>query len=218
MNDEILSQYHLSRHNMLKVLSLRGYYVPEDQHVTLERFTEEYGECDLNELKAAISGSVFKIAYDFRSEIPSTNEYDCIVYWHLEHKLGVSIRDIVDKMEEENIKRALVVSDGGTTPSCNEIIKNLKITRGLILDVWSLKESLIYVPDHILVPQHRICSIQEKKKLFKAHGITKEKLPYIRHDDVMVKYLGACKGNLIEITKKSDTNPSVKSVKYRIVV
>jgi DNA-directed RNA polymerases I, II, and III subunit RPABC1 len=211
MDDETLRQYHLSRQNMLKVLSLRGYYVPESHNTTFDEFRDKYGRFLLDDLKLAISGYVYETSVD--------KSNGCILLsWHMENKLGVSIRDIVNEMENENIKRAIVVSEGGVTSSCNEIIKNLKITKNIIIDTWSLKESMVYVPDHVLVPHHRICSVQEKKALFKAHGLTNEMLPRIKHDDIMVKYLGASKGQLIEITKKSETNPDVQMLKYRIVV
>jgi DNA-directed RNA polymerases I, II, and III subunit RPABC1 len=200
-------EYFLSYENMLKVVEYRGIKVEDKYHKTQEEFFEEYKDCEsVEEIKERLSYLVFG------------KEDKILLCWFKERKLGPSIRIVVEYMQNENVKKALVVVDEGVTPGSKEILKNLKICEKIIIDVWTLKESMIFVPDHIYVPTHRICSVREKKNLFKNYGLMKKNLPYITSDDIMVKYLGASKGQLIQILRVSDTNPECRIVSFRIVV
>jgi DNA-directed RNA polymerase subunit H (RpoH/RPB5) len=183
-----------------------------DLHKTLEEFTEEFGVfTDIEILKKEMSGLSFYFEDD------KNKEFGIMIGWYLEHRLGVGIRDTVDDMANKNIKKALIVADGGMTSGCKDILKNLKIVKKITIDIMTLKESMIFVPDHVLVPQHRICTVKEKKDLFKSYGLKWKSLPHIKSDDIMVKYLGASKSQLIEIIRKSDSDPDLYILTYRIV-
>jgi len=207
-NNDIKREYFLSYKNMLNVVEYRGIKVENQYHKTQEDFFEEYNDCEsVEEIKERLSFLIF-----------GKEGNKILLCWFKERKLGPSIRTVVEHMQNENVKKALVVVDEGVTPGSKEILKNLKICEKIIIDVWTLEESMIFVPDHIYVPKHRICSVREKKNLFKTYALTKKDLPYITSDDIMVKYLGASKGQLIQIIRASDTNPEVFIESFRIVV
>ena len=218
MDPSDIRRYFVSYTNMLKIVEYRGCEVSKDYFLDYSSFMAKYGGLeDGNILKEKISGLIFENA---TSKI--------IVEWYNDKRIGIGIRDVVVKMEANNVKNALVVADNGINAGCKDMIKNIKATKHIIIDVWTLKESMVFVPDHVLVPKHRICSKQENMVIYKAYGIkTKalpggllkaDMLPHIKTDDVMVKYLGATKGQLIEITRPSDTNPKLDIITYRLVV
>ena len=212
MEAKTIREYYLSRENMLKTIRYRGYGVPEKYILRdIDEFIQRFSLNDndsVEQLKSAMSGITFTGITD-----------KIVVYWYSDRRLGVGIREIVNDMENNAVKKALVVADDGMTPGCQDILKNLKLTKQIIIDVWTLKESMIFAPEHALVPKHRVCTLQEKKALYKSYGLkNKSELPHIKSDDVQVKYLGASKGQLIEITRKSDTNPKLDIITYRIVV
>src|SRR5207253_7884658 len=124
--------------------------------------------------------------------------------WHTENKLGIGVRDIVDQLEEEGIFKAIIVADEGLTTGCPSILENVEATKNIIIDIWNLEESMIYAPDHVIVPEHRICSTKEKNHLMRVYALKKKQLPSIKRDDVQVKYMGASKGQLIEILRPSE--------------
>jgi len=228
MESTDIRQYFLSYTGVLKIAKYRGYSVPDERFMNIEEFTVKYAKYDdSNKLKEEMSGIIFE--KEPPQKTPSDNQKGdvnakIIVEWYSDKRIGIGIRDIVTKMEKEGIKNALVVVDNNLTAGCRDMIKNIKSTLHIIIDVWTLKESMIFVPDHVFVPKHRICSIQESKAICKAYGIKPNKnikidmLPHIKCDDVMVKYLGAKKGQLIEITRASDTNPKLEIITYRLVV
>ncbi|AEC51051.1 DNA-directed RNA polymerase subunit H [Pyrococcus sp. NA2] len=70
--------------------------------------------------------------------------------------------------------------------------------------------------DHVLVPEHRVLSEEEKEALLKKYRITPAQLPQIKASDPVVKALGAKPGDIIEIKRKSPT--AGVYYYYRVVV
>ncbi|MCD6422455.1 DNA-directed RNA polymerase subunit H [bacterium] len=56
-----------------------------------------------------------------------------------------------------------------------------------------------------LVPKHEILSEEEKQKLLERLNITDKQLPKILEKDPAVQALGAKKGDVIKITRRSPT-------------
>ncbi|MDR1722206.1 MAG: DNA-directed RNA polymerase subunit H [Methanobrevibacter sp.] len=72
-----------------------------------------------------------------------------------------------------------------------------------------------YILKHELVPDHVILSEDESKKIFKDLDYDQEQLPKIKVDDPVVKAIEAEEGDVLQITRKSDTAGTF--VTYRIV-
>ncbi len=69
---------------------------------------------------------------------------------------------------------------------------------------------------HKLVPDHTILSKTEAKKILKELDIRQEQLPKIKVDDPVAKAIGAKPGDILKITRKSQT--AGKFVTYRLVL
>lgn len=67
-----------------------------------------------------------------------------------------------------------------------------------------------------LVPEHEIMSGEEKAELLDKLNISLRQLPRIREEDPVVKVLGAKKGDVLRITRKSDVGSDYYY--YRVVV
>jgi DNA-directed RNA polymerase subunit H len=72
------------------------------------------------------------------------------------------------------------------------------------------------VSEHSLVPKHEKLDDKEKKELLEKYQITPKELPKILKKDAAIKELGAKPGDIIQITRKSET--AGVSVFYRCVV
>ena len=72
------------------------------------------------------------------------------------------------------------------------------------------------VTDHIYVPKHEIISEEEAQELLKRIHARPEQLPYIRVSDPVVRELGAKPGQILKITRRSET--AGEAVYYRYVV
>jgi len=72
------------------------------------------------------------------------------------------------------------------------------------------------VLQHRLVPKHEVLSKEEAEQLLARLGVPPQQLPYILINDPVVKELGAKVGDIIKITRESET--AGKAVYYRVVV
>ena len=69
---------------------------------------------------------------------------------------------------------------------------------------------------HVLVPTHVLLNEDEKRKVLEEYHIKPYQLPYIRASDPVAKALGAKKGDVVKIIRKSPT--AGESIAYRYVV
>ena len=69
---------------------------------------------------------------------------------------------------------------------------------------------------HMLVPSHEVLSPGEKKDLLDKLNISKEQLPKIYSSDPVFKHIKAKIGDVIKITRESQT--AGVTVYYRVVV
>ncbi|MEM5812814.1 MAG: DNA-directed RNA polymerase subunit H [Candidatus Aenigmatarchaeota archaeon] len=76
--------------------------------------------------------------------------------------------------------------------------------------------NLIEILDNELVPKHEILSKEEEEELLKKYNTTKKHLPKILATDPIVKLIGAKKGDIIRITRKSPI--AGEYYYYRVVV
>lgn len=220
---DIIYNFYKSRDTMLKIAKYQGYDVDNSLFLNYDEFRDKYinssmeieevvaendEDVDINQLKRDISMTFTK------------GKISVYVTWINENKLGgASLKDLVEKMTKDIIQNAFVISQEGIVATCQSTIKMLKVINKINISIWTFKDSLIFIPDHVHVPPHRICSVKEKNNIMKTYALNKHQIPIISYkDDVMVKTLGATKGQLIEILRPSETDPTFIIKTYRIVL
>jgi DNA-directed RNA polymerase subunit H len=72
------------------------------------------------------------------------------------------------------------------------------------------------IDEHIFVPKHSKLSEKDKKELLEKYSITIKELPKIMKKDPAIKELDAKAGDVIKISRKSQT--AGETVFYRCVV
>ncbi len=83
----------------------------------------------------------------------------------------------------------------------------------------SKKEDIVEeakVTDHSLVPKHEILPEEEKKKILTQFNATEEQFPYLFSIDPVVREIGAKPGDMVKITRVSDT--AGETTYYRFVI
>jgi DNA-directed RNA polymerase subunit H len=78
------------------------------------------------------------------------------------------------------------------------------------------KENNLKILNHFLVPNHKVLSKEEAKKIFELYNSKPEQFPYIMISDPVIKEIGAKAGDLIKIIRKSQTAGETEY--YRLVV
>jgi DNA-directed RNA polymerase subunit H (RpoH/RPB5) len=187
------------------------------------RENENSSKCDSDIPKAKFqvdSSCESDIPISRSREISSTNsfhELDTImVFWSLTPKIGTNIRVIQKQMENKGCDTAIIVCEKDATPATKSIIQKLLKT-DVRIDIYNLDEAQNNIKNHFLVPEHRICSNEEKKRVKKIYSASGSTLPIIKYSDPMIKYLGAKKGQLIHIIRPSETYPDKMVNTWRIV-
>ena len=72
------------------------------------------------------------------------------------------------------------------------------------------------VTDHVWVPKHEILTDEQKKELLTQFNATEDQFPYLFLIDPVVREIGAKAGDMVKISRTSDT--AGETTYYRYVV
>lgn len=116
-------------------------------------------------------------------------------------------------MKGDNVTKAILVVQEGITPfakqALNEMAPRFKIEH------FRENELLVDITEHILVPEHRVLSSDEKIALLKRYKLKDSQLPRIQNGDPIARYYGLTRGQVVKIIRPSET--AGRYVTYRVV-
>ncbi|MBS7639616.1 DNA-directed RNA polymerase subunit H [Candidatus Bathyarchaeota archaeon] len=112
-------------------------------------------------------------------------------------------------MSSKNIERGIIISEKHTQSA-----KSLARKKNIELIPQDFPSFNIF--KHYLVPKHEILSPEEREEVLKKYRIEPYKLPHIKTSDPVVRVIGAKPGDIIKITRRSQT--AGECVYYRYVV
>jgi DNA-directed RNA polymerase subunit H (RpoH/RPB5) len=114
---------------------------------------------------------------------------------------------------EENGHTTGVIIVAMSPPSDNvlRVAKSHAKNRLTFFHIWQLQFD---ITTHRMAMPHRILSEEEKTAVFERYKISSpEPLPAIDSQDTMIKWIGAIPGDVVEVTRHSDT--AGRSLYYR---
>jgi DNA-directed RNA polymerase I, II, and III subunit RPABC1 len=123
---------------------------------------------------------------------------------------------ILRKLDNLKMTRGILVSNTKLVGSGEKIIKYVNSASRIFIQFFTLKDLLINITHHELVPKHIKCTQKEKEVVMKKYRVKEGQLPKILMSDPMARYLGLKKGDLVKIVRKSET--AGLYVVYRIVI
>ena len=98
------------------------------------------------------------------------------------------------RMQEENISRALIVVQVGMTPSAKQALVDM--APKYILEQFREAELMINITEHELVPEHVVMTTDEKKELLTRYKLKEHQLPRIQQSDPVARYFGLKRGQV----------------------
>lgn len=120
------------------------------------------------------------------------------VMWMGDLAVG-KVYTIYQKIKDEDIKHLILVIDTKITCKARETLQSIKKVDHLRLEIFYISNLQYNPTKHDLVPHHRVCSAREKEGILLAYGVKPHQLPKIRLEDIVAKFIGANKGNVVEI-------------------
>ncbi|XP_044309380.1 DNA-directed RNA polymerases I, II, and III subunit RPABC1 isoform X3 [Varanus komodoensis] len=149
----------------------RGYLVTQDElDQTLEEFKAQFGDKP-SEGRPRRTDLTVLVAHN---DDPTDQMF---VFFPEEPKVGIkTIKMYCQRMQEENITRALIVVQQGMTPSAKQ-----------------------------LVPEHVVMTKEEVTELLARYKLRENQLPRIQAGDPVARYFGIKRGQVVKIIRPSET-------------
>ncbi|MEM0358914.1 MAG: DNA-directed RNA polymerase subunit H [Candidatus Hadarchaeales archaeon] len=83
--------------------------------------------------------------------------------------------------------------------------------------VWGGKMEEGFDPrGHVLVPEHRVLSEEEKEEILRKYKVKPHQLPLMKSTDPVARAIGAKPGDIVEVKRESPT--AGRTLAYRYVV
>ena len=127
---------------------------------------------------------------------------------------GKEIEIFIQRMKDIVADSGIIIISGELTSQAKQ--KIAEVDNIVQLQCFHISELMVNITEHSYVPKHELLSEEEKNILLKRYKIKENQLPKILTTDPIAKYLGLRKGNVVKITRDSET--AGKYVTYRITV
>merc|ERR1719313_1277652 len=183
----------------------RGYIVSkEDLNQGLEKFMDQDDkEVDKEKLTIFAQGQ-------------DDSDNQIFVFFPKEAKVGVKkIKDYAEKMKEADVKSAIIVVRTALTAFAKSALQEVFAPKFLI-EQFQEQELLVNITEHNLVPSHEVLSQEEKETLLRRYRVKETQLPRIQHADPIARYYGLQRGEVVRITRPSQT--AGRYVTYRLCI
>ncbi|KAH8831310.1 DNA-directed RNA polymerase RPB5 subunit [Flagelloscypha sp. PMI_526] len=183
----------------------RGFAVSDEEtNLDLKTFREAY---------ASQMGIVDRNQLNFVTNSVTDQSDQIFIFFSDENSVGVkTMRRMLTILEEKSITRGIIIFRGNMTPSARKVIGAMAAQ--LSLEEFSEADLLVNITHHSLVPQHEVLTPQEKAALLQKYRLKETQLPRIQLADPVARYYGLKRGNVVKITRPSETSGRYSS--YRI--
>nr|XP_020467905.1 DNA-directed RNA polymerases I, II, and III subunit RPABC1 isoform X1 [Monopterus albus] len=196
------------RKTIMQLCHDRGYLVTQDElDQTLEEFKSQFGDKP-SEGRPRRTDLTVLVAHN---DDPTDQMF---VFFPEEPKVGIkTIKMYCQRMQEENITRAIIVVQMGMTPSAKQSLVDM--APKYILEQFLQQELLINITEHELVPEHNVMTKEEVTELLARYKLKESQLPRIQAGDPVARYFGLKRGQVVKIIRPSET--AGRYITYRLV-
>lgn len=201
--DQLTRMYQVRR-TCWQMLHDRGYLVASDQlEASKEEFRMQFGDQP--------SRGDLTILCPHHDD-PTRRLF---VFFPEESKVGVkTIKQLTDRMREEQVGRAIMVVAQSLTPFARAVVSELSGRQAI--EIFTEAELLVNITHHVLVPEHRVLSEDEKRTLLARYRVRESQLPRVQLADPVARYYGLQRGQVVRIVRPSETAGRYVTYRYCI--
>lgn len=197
------------RKTVMQLCHDRGYLVTQDElDQSLDQFKQNFGDRPSERQPSRLELTILVAHNDDPTD-------QMFVFFPEEAKIGIkTIKTYCQRMQEENISKAIIVVQQGMTPSAKQSLVDM--APKYILEQFLESELLINITEHELVPEHVVMTPEEKQELLARYKLKDGQLMRIQSGDPVARYYGLKRGQVVKIIRNSDT--AGRYISYRLVV
>ena len=179
----------------LKLLNFRGFQVSESD-IKLVNTT---------------SSSSFEATW----ASPNGNTHRAVVISLHIDPVGIEqIRALIDRIHEEHWHLVLLILKSNLKSNLKDLIQQQ--CRSCVVQIFLEEELYFDVTRHVAVPTHRLLNSHElKSQVLSPFRCTIEQLPKLSADDIICRFYGFKKNDVIEISRPSESVGQCKE--YKVV-
>ncbi|CAE5967526.1 unnamed protein product [Arabidopsis arenosa] len=206
LTDGEIKQLFLVQKTLMQMLKDRGYSIEDSEiTMTLGEFIEKYGE---NMKRKAL------VTLKAKKNDDNDKLY---IFFPNKPKVGVAeMKKYINRLKSENVFRAILVMQ-----DIKEFSRQAQLSIGAAypkfhIEVFQEKELIVNVNHHVFVPEHQALTTEEKQNFLERYTVKENQLPRIHVTDPIARYFGLKRGEVVKITRQSET--SGRYITYRYVI
>ncbi|CAL5222035.1 g4328 [Coccomyxa viridis] len=199
-----LTKHFRIRKTCLEMLNDRQYLIGQDElNMSKEAFRDRFGDDPRKDDLTVLAP---------KQDDPTEQVF---VFFPEEEKVGVkTIKTYAERMRNEGVNRAVMVTQINMTPFARQCLQEM--APKYYIEVFNAAELLINITKHVLVPEHRLLTPEEKRTLLDRYKVKDTQLPRIQFADPVARYYGMQRGQVVRIVRPSET--AGRYVTYRLCV
>ena len=201
-----INEIHTSRKILLKQLNRGGYDVSKLEDSTLNEIYYMNTNNDLDFVVTNNMGNIISVKYFINKPLKVSTVQTITSELFTEDGFEPSLNIII------------ILVDSEPNISILDSIKQIYAEENVCFIIYNIKRLLFDIHEHVMVPNHRILTENEKKSLFLKYSITnpKNELPTISRFDPVALSIFIKPGEICEITRS--TINGINGYYYRLCV
>ena len=211
-SSSLIDSVYKSRKIILELMKKQGYNV------------EDYTNFSISEVNAMYQNKQLDMLLEQVEENTETNRKRKIyIRYYLAKKIAdKNIQEMIDdlfNLEEILTKddTLMIITKDDLNETLTNVLKHIWEQDSILIVIQNIKRLQFNLLDHVLVPSHRILSIEEVKKVKLRYNITDHaQFPDISRFDPVAQIIGIRPGQVCEIIRPSKT--AITGLYYRTCV
>jgi DNA-directed RNA polymerase subunit H (RpoH/RPB5) len=178
--------------------------------------TSPFSNFSIQEIDSMLQNNTSKLSDSSNNPldmtIKLTGSKKCIIKYVMVSKIRINniqmyVMDMVNNVLKKGDELILITKDKlSNDSSLSELFDSYYKLNNIFIQIFWLDTLIINITEHELVPKHRVLEEKEKAILLEKYNLSSlNKIPVIAKNDPVAKFYGMHKGDVVEITRPSET-------------